>query len=90
MLARMEITHEEGRPVSFSITFIKENGRTREMVAQNHVKHGAITKQPEEKSKFRFNLKKAGTILLFDTKANGYRTVRIDRILTFNGLEVIH
>ncbi len=90
VLARMEITHDAGGPVSFDIEFIKDDGTIRIMTAQNHVKHGKNGGGTGEKSKFKYHLKENGTVLLYDVDLGKPRTVRIDRIMRFNREKVIH
>jgi len=90
-LARMEQTvTEEGKPVYFTIEFIKEDGSIRKMRAQKHVKFPSAETGKSEKSKFKYNLKTKGTILLYDAEIKKYRAVRIDRIIKFNELNVLH
>jgi hypothetical protein len=90
-LARMEQTvTEDGRPVYFHIEFIKEDGSIRTMRAQKHVKHPSVEPGVQAPSKFRYNLKSKGSILLYDADIQAYRAVRIDRIIKFNDLNVLH
>jgi hypothetical protein len=84
----MEQTVIDGQPQSFTIEFVKEDGSLRAMRAQKHVKFPSS--KPNEKSKFKYNLKSKGNILLYDLEENAYRSVKIDSILTYNSLEVIH
>jgi len=90
-LARMEQTVSgDGKPVYFTIEFIKDDGSIRKMKAQKHVKFPAAETGKDEKSNFKYNLKNKGSILLYDTEAKGYRTIKIDRIIKFNDSNVLH
>jgi hypothetical protein len=90
-LARMDQTVDaDGQPVYFTIEFIKEDGSIRKMRAQKHVKYPSAETGDSEKSKFKYNLKSKGTILLYDTELKDYRSIRIDRIIKYNDLNVLH
>src|SRR4051794_22477644 len=91
-LARMEQTIDDhARPVTFNIEFIKEDGAIRTMRAQRHVKNGAhVSPASNEKARFKYRLKEKNSILLFDADEKKYRTVRVDRIIRFNQMNVIH
>jgi hypothetical protein len=90
-LARMERTVDrDGKPAAFTIEFVKSDGSIRKMKAQKHVKYPGSESAKSEKSNLKYNLRKNYSILLYDTEANEYRTVKIDRIIRFNNMEVLH
>lgn len=91
VLARIEQTIDaNARPQIFTIEFIKEDGSLRKMKAQKHVKLGTGSRTADEKSNFKYNLKNKNSILLYDTEKEEYRTVKVESIITFNNMEVIH
>jgi len=90
-LARMDQTVDaDGQPVYFTIEFIKEDGSIRKMRAQKHVRYPSTEMDQSEGSKFKYNLKQKRTILLYDTEKKDYRAIKIDRIIKFNDLNVLH
>jgi len=89
MLAKMEITESDGHPVEHEIVFVKKDGSLRKMRAMNHVKNPQGNHEKAAGTKFKFNLKEKGAVLLMDVDLDQSRTVLIDSILYFNGMEVI-
>lgn len=90
MLAKMEITEQDGKPVEHHITFCKADGSLRKMRAMNHVRHPHGNHERSEGSRFKYNLKEKGVLLLQDVDREEPRAVSIDSILYFNDMEVIH
>jgi hypothetical protein len=91
VLSRMQQTVDErGNPVVFKLEFIKEDGSLRKMTAQKHVKFPSNKPGNNEKSNFKYSLNKNGAVLLYDTEERDYRAVKIDRIIKFNNMEVLH
>lgn len=90
MLAKMEITEKDGHRVEHQITFVKQDGSLREMRCMNHVKNPQGNHEKAEGTKFKFNLKEKGALLLHDIDLDRPRTVLVERILFFNGEPVLH
>lgn len=88
-LDRINITHEGGKPVNFSISFVKDDGSIRNIkCARKNVKH------PGQKSnsggKLNYNLKSKGVLLVHDEDMNEFRSIKISRVIEFNGEKVFH
>ena len=90
MLSRMEITEQDGKPVVHELVFCKADGSLRRMKAMNHVKHPHGNHEKAEGSRFKYNLKERGALLFHDMEKDEPRTVLVDSILYFNGMEVRH
>jgi putative ribosome biogenesis GTPase RsgA len=60
----------------FSVTFKKENGDTRKMVARL-----GVHKYTSGRGML-YNAEAVNNIIVFSTKDNGYRTIKIDRLLS--------
>jgi hypothetical protein len=94
VLNLINITYDErNRPKIFSIKFVKDNGQVRHIAkAQKSVKHAKIGGGKGDKSKFKYNLKERGTILICDTaakkKEDQYKSVKISTIIEYNGQAV--
>ena len=91
VLSRMQQTVDaDGQPVNFTLEFVKDDGSIRFIKAQKHVKYHSFEPGKNENSKFKYNLKNKGSILLYDMELKEYRTVKIDSILKYNNIDVIH
>lgn len=89
MLAKMEITEQDGKPVVHDIVFVKEDGSQRKMRAMNHINHRQGNHEKAKGSPFKFNLKEKGALLLYDVDLEKPRTVQVDTIISFNGMQVM-
>ncbi len=90
MLAQMEITEKDGQRVVHNLVFCKADGSLRKMRAMNHVKNPQGNHERSEGTRFKYNLKEKSALLLYDVEKEKPRTVLIDSILYFNGMEVRH
>lgn len=88
-LAEMDITYEDGLPKSFSIEYWREDGTPGKMekATKNEKRPGS---GGAAKTKFKYNVKERGVVLLFNLETNETRAVKITRINKFNGEEVFH
>jgi hypothetical protein len=96
VLNRINVTYDqENNPSVFSLKFVKDDGSIRTIAkASKAVKHGKIGGGKGEKSKFKYNQKEKGTILICDSEAKSekekFKSVKISTIIGFNGMEVHH
>jgi hypothetical protein len=94
VLNQINITYDlNNHPKIFSIKFIKDNGQVRHIAkAQKSVKLAKLGGGKGDKSKFKYNLKERGTILICDTEAkakeNKYKSIKISTIIEYNGHQV--
>ena len=89
--AFMDTYEADGKPVEFSISFIKANGEWRDV---QRAAKGWKSQKQSSKTPFSYNLKSKGIIIIrdLDHKAGEGRTISviIDGIRKFNGLTVFH
>lgn len=90
VLARIDISPIEG---AFSITFVKEDGSLRSINrAQKGHKYQRTSTSPD--NNFRYNIKEKGVVIVADldaeTSDKKFRTIKISRIIRFNGIKVHH
>ncbi|HEY3403886.1 MAG TPA: hypothetical protein VGK59_10895 [Ohtaekwangia sp.] len=69
----------------YFIRFITNDGKLRTMRARKGVRSPkqGLRKPHQPKGKFRYNLKRNGTMLVFDLDLNEYRTVKVAHIFGF-------
>lgn len=90
VLAKIDLSPING---PFSITFVKSDGsiRTIEKAQKGHKNGDAGGSQT---SSFRYNIKQNGVVILADLNAvnnkDKFRTIKISRIIKFNGIKVNH
>lgn len=70
---------------SYGIRFITSDGRLRTMIARKNVKAPRLQleRPHDERGKFKFNLKRAGVMLLHDLKLDEPRSVKVACITHF-------
>lgn len=83
----------DGNPLAYAWTFVKsETGEIRHIARATRGnkmprKKGALGKPG---GKFRYNHKRAGTILLFDLDEQRYLSIKITHVIKFQGHDVHH
>jgi N-acetyl-anhydromuramyl-L-alanine amidase AmpD len=88
-LSRINITHEGGKPIVFSISFVKEDGTIKKIQnARKNVKHQGQSSTAGNKA--LYNLKSRGILLIYDEEISDFRSIKISRIIEFNGEKVFH
>jgi hypothetical protein len=90
VLKLSQITHEGGIEKYFSISFRNAEGELRTIEkARRFVKQYREPSKMEKKKSF-YNLKDNNCILIFDETKQQTKSIKISRIVKFNGLTVRH
>ena len=91
VLALMDTYETNSKPVEFSISFTKDNGEFKEL--QNAAK-GYKSQKKGNSTSFGYHLKSKGIVIIRDLDFNNGLgrsiSIRIDGIIKFNGLTVLH
>lgn len=91
VLALMDTYESSGKPVEFSLSFVKDNGEWRDL---KRAAKGYKSQKPGNASSFGYHLKSKGIVLIRDLEFNKGEgrsiSVKIDGIRKFNGLTVFH
>ena len=85
ILAKIEITEQDGKPVEYHIGFCKADGSLRKMCIMNHVKHKQGNDERSEGARFKYNLKEKNALLLFNADLELSQVIYVDKILFLNG-----
>lgn len=89
VLAEIDTPDRSGQPRYFSIEYAKADGELgkKERVRKAGYAGGATR---SEGSKFRYNVKKNGVLLVTDATGTQTRTLKIARLISYNGIRINH
>lgn len=86
VLAEMDTFETDGQPRIFSLVYCSDKGG---LLHIKKASKGWKSGTNGGKSKFAYNLKERGARLIFDHDAQHPRTIFIDGIMKFNGMDVV-
>jgi hypothetical protein len=87
VLADINQDVRDGQPHYFSINYVKTDGT---LGAKQRVRKSGTTGARSGSTKFQYNLKEKGVLLLFNDLTDEHFSIRIDLITHYNGKEVRH
>lgn len=88
VLAEIDLPDRYGQPRYFAISYAKADGELgqKPRVRKAGYAGGAAR---SESSKFRYNVKKNGVLVVTDEQGNT-RTLKISRLIAYNGIRINH
>jgi hypothetical protein len=90
VLAEIEMYERDGVLHTFSVRYVKRDGKVGEKLRCRKAGGSAGTTVAASSSKFRYSVKEKGVLLLINADTDEPFSIKISRLTHFNGVRVKH